>query len=267
MRKRFGQSLRLGVSPYDVALLKVSRWGSPRADVVAEVALGGTGMDAIGAAARQLLSDFGSAGWPLSVVLADDLVRMWQVTPPRGSTRLADLEAAAALRFQSLYGESAGQWTFSAGWDTGAPFLAAAMPRELLALLQQAAFDSRATIVEVLPQFVAGWNRWRSAILPDAWYGLVQAQVLTIGALEGGRVRALRAAAIPEHAPADWLGQHVAREALRLNMAAPARLFVSGQAPATWNNSTAALPCVLLGSPAPGQLSAAARLAATGILS
>ena len=267
MRKRFGQSLRLGVSPYDAALIRTTRWGNPRAEVVAEVALGGTGMDAIGAAVRQLLSDAGSAGWPVSVVLGDELTRMWQVTPPANAARLADLEAAAALRFQSLFGESAGSWTMSAGWDTGAPFLAAAMPRQLLALLEQAAFDSKATIVEVLPQFIAGWNQWRNALVPATWYGLVQANVLTLGAVEGGQVRAMRAAAIPADAGADWLAQHVTREALRLNMAAPGRVCVSGTAPSAWNNSTATLPCTVLGSAASRPLSAAAQLAVTGILS
>lgn len=267
MRKRFGQSLRLGVTPFDVALVKASRFGSARAEVLAEVALGGTGSDAIGAAVRQLLSDAGSAGWPVSVVLSDELTRMWQVTPPQNTTRLADLEAAAGLRFQTLFGDSASQWAMSAGWDAGAPFLAAAMPRQLLALLEQAAFDSKATIVQVLPQFVAGWNLWRSALAADSWFGLVQSQVLTLGAVEGGQVRALRAAAIPDGAGHEWLAQHVAREALRLNMAAPARLCVAGPAPALWNNSTAALPCVVLGTAGSRKLSPAAQLAVTGLLS
>lgn len=267
MRKRFGQSLRLGVSAFDVALVKVGRWGNARAEIVAEVALGGTGADAIAAAVRQLLSDAGSAGWPVSIVLADELTRMWQVTPPQNAARMADLEAAAGLRFQSLFGESASQWSVSAGWSTSAPFLAAAMPRPLLALLEQAAFDSKATIVQVLPQFVAGWNQWRSAVAAGSWYGLVQAQVLTLGAVEGGQVRAVRAAAIPAGAGGDWLAQHVAREALRLNLPAPGRVCVSGLAPAIWNSSTAALPCVVLGSAGTRQLSAAAQLAVTGVLS
>lgn len=267
MRKRFGQSLRLGVSPYDVALIRTSRWGSAGAEVLAEVAVGGTGNDAIGSAVRQLLADAGAAGWPVSVVLADELARMWQVTPPLNTARLADLEAAAALRFQSLFGDSAAHWKLSAGWDSSAPFLAAAMPRPLLALLEQAAADSRATLVQVQPQFIAGWNRWHREIVPGSWYGLVQHQVLTLGAVEAGQVRAIRAAAMPDGADGDWLAHHVAREALRLNLAAPACLCISGAAPSSWNNSTGSVACTLLGAGKPSALSAAAQLAVTGIVS
>lgn len=267
MHKRLGQSLRLGVSPFDAALVKVNRFGAARAEVVAEVALAGTGNDAIANAVRQLLADAGSAGWPVSIVLADELTRMWQVTPPLNSARLADLEAAAGLRFQTLFGESAGAWKMCGGWDAGAPFLAAAMPRELLARLEQAAFDSKATIVEVLPQFVAGWNHWRRAIPGGSWYGLVQSQVLTLGAIEGSQLRAMRAAAVPASADAAWLAQHVTREALRLNMTPPARLCVSGAAPAAWSSSTT-LSCILLGGGGAARtLSPAAQLAVTGILS
>lgn len=267
MRKRFGQSLRLGVSPWDVALIKAARWGRARAEVLAEVAVGGTGVDAIGSAVRQLLADAGAAGWPVSVVLADELTRMWQVTPPVNTTRLADLEAAAALRFQSLFGDSASQWKVSAGWDSSAPFLAAAIPRPLLALLEQAAADSRAKLVQVQPQFIAGWNHWHREIGAGSWYGLVQHNVLTLGAVEGAQVRAVRAAAVPEGADGAWLAHHVAREALRLNLAAPTRLCVSGRAPSSWNNSTGSVACTLLGATAASPLSAAAQLAVTGVVS
>ena len=273
MRKRFGQALRIGVSPHGLALVKTSRWSGPALEVLAEHGFGAgshlspPGFEAIGAGVRQLLAGAGAgaAGWPLTVVLADDLSRLWQVTPPPGSARLADLEAAAALRFQSLYGESASGWKVAGAWDAGKPFLAAAMPRHLLSLLEHAAGEQRAALVEVVPQFIAAWNGWRHAVKPGSWFGLVQGGVLTLGAVDGAALQAVRSVALPDGASLDWLGQHTAREALRLNLQAPVRLHLAGHAPAAWNSSTGgAFACTLL-DPAPGApLSSAVQLAATG---
>jgi hypothetical protein len=268
MRKRFGQALRIGVAPHGLALVKTSRWQGAPLEVVAEHRFDGAaapGFEAIGAALRQLLADAKCTGWPATVVLSDDLARVWQVTPPQDSSRVADLEAAAALRFQSLYGEPASTWQLSAGWDAAKPFLAAAIPRHLLALLQHAASEQQLALVEIVPQFIAGWNQWCGAVKPGAWYGLVHDNVLTLGALDGAAVRAVRACGLPEDASLAWLGQHVAREALRLNLPAPDRLQLSGDAPAAWNNSSGAgFSCSLLAPSHGAKLSAAARLAATG---
>lgn len=266
MRKRFGQALRIGVSPQGLALVKTSRWQGAPLEVLAEhqFAGGPPGFEAIGAGVRQLLGEAGAGKWPLTVVLADELARLWQVTPPEGSTRLADLEAAAALRFQTLYGESAAGWKVTGGWDASRPFLAAGMPRHLLSLLEHAAGEQQATLVEVVPQFIAAFNRWCAELRPGAWFGLVQADVLSVGALSGAGLQAVRSVALPQGANLEWLGQHVAREALRLNLEAPARMYVAGHAPAAWNNSSGpGIACSLLGA-GQGGMSPAARLAATG---
>ena len=267
MRSRLGQVLRIGVSRQGLALVKASRWNSAPPEVLGQLEFPATdmpGYEGIAAGVRQLLTGAGCTGGQASVVLADDLVRMWQVAPPPGSARLADLEAAAALRFQTLYGESPALWKLAAGWDAAQPFLAAAMPRQLLALLEQAASAQQVELVEIAPQFIAGWNQWRKAVRPGAWYGLVQQRVLTLGIVSGAAVSAVRAVALPEGATLEWLGRHVAREALRLNLPAPGRLAVSGQAPLAWNSSAGQLACSVL---APGQgadWSDGVRLALTG---
>jgi hypothetical protein len=271
MRKRFGQSLRIGVAPDGLALATADGWRGKGAQIIAELAVGSTGpghIEAIGAAVRQLLADVAGANWPATVVLADDLARLWQVVPPQGAARLADLEGAAALRFQALYGEPATGWKISAGWDAARPFMAGAIPRQLLGVLEQAAAKQRVQLLGIVPQFVAGFNRWQGALKPGAWYGQVHAGVLTVGAIENGRLNAVRAAALPEGASLEWLAAHIAREALRLNLAPPARLQLAGPAPAAWNNSAgAALACTLLDAGQGASLSPAARLALTGIAS
>ena len=253
MRRRFGQALRLGVTHDSIALVKTSRWGA-HASLLADHA---------GAPDRAALASlFGEhAGWPLTIVLADELVRLWQVTPPQESSRLADLEAAAALRFQHLYGEPAANWRLSAGWNPDRPFFAAALPRALLGALEQGA--AAMPLVEIVPQFIAVFNRWSAAIKPGAWFGVVHDQVLTIGACEGGTIAAVRAAALPDGADAVWRDGHVAREALRLNLPAPSRLQLWGSVPAEWLGS-GAIACSRLGAAGQPGWTSAARLAASG---
>jgi hypothetical protein len=253
MRRRFGQALRLGVGHDGMALVQTSRWGA-HATLLSEHA---GAFDS--AALAALLGEH--AGWPLTIVLADELVRLWQVTPPQHSTRLADLEAAAALRFQHLYGEPAASWRLSAGWNPDRPFLAAAMPRALLGALEQGA--ASLPLVEIVPQFIAAFNRWSAAINPGAWFGVVHDRVLTLGACDGGAIVAVRAAALPDGADAGWLDGHVAREALRLNLPAPSRLQLWGSVPAAWIGS-GAIACSRLGAGEQPGWTAAARLAASG---
>ncbi len=260
MRRRFGQGLRIGVSSAGIALLKTSRWSADPAVVVAEHALAdGAPAQHVTDGLRAVLADGGWSRWPASVVVADDLARMWQVTPPTGAARMADLEAAAALRFQQLYGEPASGWQIAGGWDPSRPFTAAALPRALYDALSLVAAEHKLALVEVVPQFIAGWNRWCGLVAPDAWYGLVHDGVLTFGVPHGAGLGPVRAAQVPAGADDAWLDAHAAREALRLGVAAPARLQLSGQVPETWRRGE-----VLVMGESDTGWSAGAALAATG---
>ncbi|WP_426193640.1 hypothetical protein [Massilia sp. DWR3-1-1] len=262
MRKKFGHALRLGISADGVALLETRRWGR-EATLLAELPLDASHAFpvALAGAVTALLNDAQRDGWPLSVVLADELVRFWQVTPPPACARMADLEAAAALRFQQLYGEPAAGWQLRADWQLTRPFLAAAIPVSLVAALQQATSAHAMRLIEVAPQFVVLFNRWRAGLAAGDWFGVVHDGVLTLGVCDGGIV-AMRALAIDAaaSAPSAWLQGQLAREALRLNRPAPERLRLCGAAPAAW----AALPgCVLLDQ-ADATASPLARLAGAG---
>ena len=261
MRRRFGQALRLGVAADALALVETGRWQAPR--VLAEQALGdgvvsGAGL---GAALGALLDLAGCAGRPLTIVLADELVRLWQVTPPQGGQGIDDLCGAASLRFQTLFGESPAAWHMSADWDARRPYMAAAVRLAMRAQLETACAAHRHTIVECTPQVVAAINQWRGALRPHAWFGLVHEHVLTLAALDAGAIHAVRAVALPELVDAAWLVQHIEREALRLNLAVPEQVQLCGPAPTVWRGH----PSVsLLQGALDGAWSGAARLALTG---
>jgi hypothetical protein len=253
MRRALGQALRIGVSAQAVSLLRTSRWHGEPVTVLAEHAFAPSAdhlFDSIAQALRALLGELELGGWPVSFVLADDLVRLWQVTPPAGATRMADLEAAAALRFHALYGDAPSAWQISADWDAQKPFFAAAMPRALLAELALVAQEYKLSVVGIAPHFVTAWNRWCRAIQPGAWFGLVHEQVLTLAVIDAAHqgaahgVRAVRAVPVPAGADHQWLAQTLQRESLLQNVPAPALLQVCGSAPASWLRAASGVAAV-----------------------
>lgn len=243
MRRAIGQSLRIGVAPYAVSLLRVSRWRGAPVAVLAEHAIAASAehpFDAIASALRALLQEQGVAGWPAAFVLADDLARLWRVTPPQGATRQGDLEAAAGLRFQSLFGEAPSAWQIGADWSAVQPFFAAAVPRALLASLAAVAEECRLAVVGVEPHFVSTWNRWHGDLEAGAWYALVHDGLMTLAPVADDGVRALRVLPVPPGADQVWLTHTLQREALLLDLAPPLLLQACGAVPATWLRTAAA---------------------------
>lgn len=234
MLKNFTQSLRIEVTPQALRLLRARRWGKAVPELLAEQPLAAA-PDALAAALPGaldlLLSGQAVRGMAASFVLSDDLVRLWQVAPPVQAARLADLEAAAALRFHTLFGEAPTAWRLSADWNAAAPFMAAAVPRALLAAIEAAAARHGLVVIGVLPHFVAAWNRHARALKRDAWFGVAQGSVLALAACEGGQLRALRHIAMPHGADHYWLTQTAQREALLLGLQAPALIQLSGEVP------------------------------------
>lgn len=256
MRRAIGQSLRIDVAPHAVSVQRAGGWRWPGRAAAAPETLASQQIapsaehpfDAIANALRALLGELNVAGWPVSFVLADELTRLWRVTPPAGAARMADLEAAAALRFQSLYGEPPSAWQISADWDAVQSFFAAAVPRTLLAELSVVAQDCKLSIVAIEPRFVSAWNRSRRGLKPGAWFGHVHDGLLTVAATEadGKNLRAVRSLPIPQGGDQTWLTQTLQREALLLDMEAPSLLQVNGDAPAAWtqpSGSAAHIPC------------------------
>jgi hypothetical protein len=74
-----------------------------------------------------MVTEHGLQGSTASIVMSDALVRQWLVDPPSNVGSLDDLRAAAASRFQSLFGESPVQWDIRADLQSGRPFVAAAL--------------------------------------------------------------------------------------------------------------------------------------------
>jgi hypothetical protein len=129
-----------------------------------------------------------------------------------------------------------------ADWHASRPFLACGLPQTLLDTVQQIADEMNFHLVGLTPQFVALWNRWRKQLKNGAWLGIVHGGTLTLGAAAHGHLQAVRTAAIPVGAGGiTWLREHLAREAMRLNLPAPQLLQLCGAYPADWITVNGAL--------------------------
>jgi hypothetical protein len=236
---------RLGLSREGVSVRRMgaSRKSTP---VLAERPLPDPGEAAPDVLAGQIeaaLDAAGGSGLPVYVTLGDDLVRYFIVTPPGNSARMQDLRAAAAVRFQVLYGESVSAWQLVADWHAAAPFLACAVSQRISTALQIAVANQRGCLVSVAPNFVAAWNRSRRHVGVDAWLATLGDGALTLGLVADAatpRLAAVRTLALPEKAPPmAWLREQVARAALLDNLPAPSLLHVHGPQLDAWKESAA----------------------------
>ncbi len=169
-----------------------------------------------------------AAGLPLWVGLGASQVRVFVVEPPRNGARLADLQAAAAMRFQRLYGDLAADWALALDGRVDQAFVASALPHPRLEALRALAAAHRMPLAGVEPRFVTAWNQMR-AKLAGPWLAVVDDGLLTLAATVAeprAHLRALHAMRLPEQgADRRWLREQVGRVALREGVLPPTRVI------------------------------------------
>lgn len=273
MSSLFGAEIHIGVSPSAVALLNPGRWPRRRTTLVAErqvaaaqpaelpagqpaelpPAQPGASLSTLLATLDALLAEHGRRGSSARIVVADHWARYAMVTPPSNASRLADCQAAATARLQGLYGESGSDWELQADWQARSPFLACALPQRLLTGLRRVAAEHRLVVLDVLPHFVAAWNRWCSRLQPGSWFGVVHDDALTVAAVAGHGLQAVRTLRRVAGADAAWLRRSLEREATRCLLPLPAAVALSGDVPLAWTQGgVPGWVCTALGAAPPG---------------
>lgn len=272
----WGASLRIGLSKDRVALLRLSGWRQRQCQLMADVTLSKDGAMVpaqIVSELGKLIDETNCVGLPVAVIVADEWVRYFIVTPPKNCSRIEDCQAAASMRFQSLYGEAVSDWHIEADWDMKFPFFACALPQSLRSILQQVTVDRRLTLTSVRPHFIMMWNRWhRKLMMPGSWFGMVHDNHLTLGVVDQQKLCGVRTTLLPEHAWSDqkWLPDYVLREALRMNVPTATTLQLCGELPGQWTtNRVGPLHCIRLDdvhrTPSQTGLSASLILARSGL--
>ncbi len=265
-------SLRVGLSSTSVTVLRTSGWLRRHREVVADYPIDASSTTQLRADLERSLSAARCTGLPTVVVLADGWTRLFLVAPPLHTTCLEDCKAAATRRFQLLYGDTPAQWLIDADWDANQPFLACAIPRAIPTTLQQVANAHGLKVIGIAPQFIVGWNQWRTTQKSDIWFGTLHLNDLTLGAVHQGRlvaVRHLQLTPAELNDPRCFMDQ-IKREALRLSLSAPISVQLCGHLPQPWQNRNPgdiaimtpkfAMPAVWAGASSPG-----ADLAITGV--
>jgi hypothetical protein len=202
--------------------------------------------DKLGVLLGAALDEVDGRGLPVHATFGDDLARYFIVTPPSNSARVQDLRAAASVRFQSLYGDTVSSWHLQADWRAVEPFLACAVPRRVMAALEQAVNARRGCLVSVTPNFVGAWNRSRQYLGTHAWLATLDERALTLGlvaATPKPRLASVRTLLLPEPVPPlDWLREQIARMALLDDVSPPSVLYVQGTPVQAWGSVAVTAP-------------------------
>jgi len=225
--------MHIGLTPSCVAVVKSAGW--PRRAIQDEGTHAwdtGSSPTALqfGEALHSMLASMRCRGLRAEVVLSDDLVRHWMVTPPVNARSVEACRLAAQARFAALYGEGTDGWRWGADWRVDRPFLASALPLEWLVMLQQVCSAHGMHLLSVSPELVSVWNRWRRHLCAGEWLasacgGRVTLAALDVGGLrQVGRVILSSGAAAAADATDPGLQRAVEHEALRWMLDMPQRL-------------------------------------------
>lgn len=127
----------------------------------------------------------------LEIVIDDGLARYWMVSPPRQATRFADLHAAAALQFESLFSCPANEWLIEGDWGIANGFMACALPRRLIDEIRRvhSRYAKRISLLSCQPDFVDQWNKKTGLLDKDMDCFAVSGNRLTTVALVNRNAR------------------------------------------------------------------------------
>lgn len=79
----------------------------------------------------------GLGAGPLDVIAGNDLALHWVQTPPASVASFSELRLVAQARCAHLYGGSPEDWRIAADWQSGRPFVCAALPEGVLTPIEQ----------------------------------------------------------------------------------------------------------------------------------
>lgn len=247
--------LYLGVEPDRLTLVRLSGASSNR--VVSSATLlfeGGTSESTLVEALRQELR---APQWQKAeshIVLADRLVRYFVAERPPGARNIEEVQLAAGLRFEDIFGVPADEWKIRLdmpAWATNQ--LGCAIRKSFVADLVTACADAKSPAVSISPFAVAEFNRSHTRIgNKDGWFAALGNDSLWVGRKQGRDWLSVHQHALGDDIPAEFsrvMAQEYLRAALPAQTTAPT-VWIAGLLgdPATRERLTAS-PATLLGAP------------------
>ena len=173
----------------------------------------------------------------VQIIIADELARVWLTTPPANASEPGDCVAAAALRFEWLFGLPSSAWKISADWDAYQPFLCAALPVAIVDGLTADFAAREVQLASITPKLIATWNGLGKDLQAGDWLAIVGERTVTLVRASGARwwsgLRAdvVRVLARPAGAALDraWVSAAIAREAMQRGLSSPQGITLLGQ--------------------------------------
>lgn len=166
-------------------------------------------------ALRGWLAREGQKPADLSVRLSAHFVR-WQLLPWQDQlSRQQERAAYARLRLRGTFGAAAENWrVVGAPAAPGQAWPACAVDEALVGALQSLQSPGGLRLRSVAPYFATAYDHWRGRLgRGSAWFGVVEPGALTLGLLQQGQWRGLRALRLAEHEATPWLDRLPALQA------------------------------------------------------
>jgi len=176
-----------------------------------------------------LLREHASPRAGLRTIVRDECARYFVVEPPDNARRMNDLQLAARLRFEGLYGDTLAHWALDADWRATRPFIACAIPVQAITVVASAARTCRLRDTGVTTEFTSNWNAQRRR-MPDrrAWVVHLGRQTDVVAACASGSVAAVSMVSGARPVAVADMVDEIARCALRWNLPVPETVYLLG---------------------------------------
>lgn len=170
-------------------------------------------------------------GADMQVTVSDAWSRYWMFVLPAGVTSLVELQALAAVRFETLFGTSTEGWKMMADWRSTGQVLVCALPEGLLEALQTQAVQKGWRLRSIQPSVVRLLSAYQRQIPDHAWVACYGQRNVILALVENGEVCHVRRHPFSEPPDETGLACLLDAEMLRLGLDAAPALCVLGLTP------------------------------------
>ncbi|PLK47602.1 hypothetical protein C0V76_16610 [Uliginosibacterium sp. TH139] len=170
------------------------------------------------------------SGADLQVTVADEWARYWIFIVPEGVSRLEELQALAATRFEALFGVSMQGWCMLADWRATGAILVCALPEKLVNALQAAGLKGW-RVRSIQPSAVRLLGAFARQIPDECWVAVYGRHGVLLARVAEGEVVHVRRHPLSKVVDVERLEDLLEAEILRLGGEAPPVLCVLGIEP------------------------------------
>lgn len=170
-------------------------------------------------------------GADLQVTVSDSWARYWMFDVPEGVSTLAELQALAAARFESLFGISPEGWRLMADWKSTGKLLVCALPERLLTGLHSQTQEKGWRVRSIQPSAIRLLTTFQHEIPDESWVACFGRRGLLLILLRSGEVVHVRRHLFTAPLDAEALQALLDAEMLRLDFDAPPVLCILGRMP------------------------------------